>query len=101
VVAPKASLPSAKASLDLPRDGDDGSPAGDASQPTNAHRAFDIRLEVPMATTIDFEHHPVKTKADYEFLSPSEREWIERCKALAVVALIVVVGLVSGLAFGS
>lgn len=54
-----------------------------------------------MATTIDFEHHPVKTKADYEFLSPSEREWIERCKALAVVALIVVVGLVSGLAFGS
>ena len=54
-----------------------------------------------MAATIDFEHHAVNAKADHEFLSPSDREWIERCKALAVVLLIVVLGLVSGLAFAA
>jgi hypothetical protein len=101
VVAQKASPPSAEASFDRPRDADGGLPGGDASQPTSAHRAFGIRLEVPMAATIDFEHHPVNTKADHEFQSPSDREWIERCKALAVVLLIVVLGLVSGLAFGA
>ena len=54
-----------------------------------------------MAATIDFEQHRLDTKADHQFLSPSEREWIERCKALAVVLLIVVLGLVSGLAFAA
>jgi hypothetical protein len=54
-----------------------------------------------MAVTIDeFKRHGASRKSRFDFPLTSEREWIDRAKALAVVLLILVLGLVSGLAFG-
>jgi hypothetical protein len=55
-----------------------------------------------MAVAIDeFKPHGVGTKSRFKCLSIPGHEWIERGKALAVVLLILVLGLVSGLAFGA
>jgi hypothetical protein len=40
-------------------------------------------------------------KRPYDFLSPEEHGWVERCGALAVVVVIVILGLFAGLAFGA
>jgi hypothetical protein len=40
-------------------------------------------------------------KRPYDFLSPEEREWSERCQALAGVLVIVSLGVFAGLAFGA
>lgn len=36
-----------------------------------------------------------------DFLRAEEHEWLERCQALAVVALIVALGLFAGTAFSA
>jgi hypothetical protein len=67
-----------------------------------ASRAFGSRVEAFVAVAIDeFKHHDVGRRSRYAFLSAPRREWIERGKALAVVLLILVLGLVSGYAFGA
>jgi hypothetical protein len=35
----------------------------------------------------------------YDFLSAEEREWVQRCQALAAVVLLVVLALVASLTF--